>query len=243
MNGLNVLTSNTANEGYFFTPQNIQSEADLVHYLRVTFPLFSNNDIAKVLYYYQSTNASVNPNDTMYATSGDGGATAVNQSSAGTGQQQRADDIYGESTFVCPSYWIAEAYSSSRSGGKGYKFQLSIPPSFHEADLPAYFDYPGHFYSADFNIAVQRIWGNFITTSNPSISSAIADGLSTGNVSLNDASAWPPYEIYAPYQLNLNTTCPSPKSIDGIVYCQDPMAVNEIGLVNAYTWEGGRGTR
>lgn len=244
VNGLNVLAANNANEGYYFTPQNIKTEEDLVHYLQVTFPLFSNNDIAKVLYYYPSTNASVNPNATLYATTGDMGATAVNQSSGGTGQQQqRADNIYAETTFVCPSYWMAEGYSSSRNGGRGYKLQFSITPAFHGGDIAGYFDYPGQYYSVDFTTAFQKIWGNFITTSDPSISNAVANGLSTGNMSTNGASSFPPYEIYAPYQLNLNTTCPSPTVIRGITYCNGSTAINEIELVNAYTWEGGRGVR
>ena len=41
--------------------------------------------------YYASSNASVNMMDPNYATAGNVGATAVNESSLGTGQQQRAD--------------------------------------------------------------------------------------------------------------------------------------------------------
>ena len=98
VNGLNHLSGNNANEGFAFTPQNIITEDDLVAYLKVTFPLFSNNDIAKLLYYYPSTNASVDPSAPTFATSGDSGPTALNQSSFGTGQQQRADNIYAETT-------------------------------------------------------------------------------------------------------------------------------------------------
>ncbi|KAK1082633.1 hypothetical protein LTR33_003783 [Friedmanniomyces endolithicus] len=240
VNGLNMLVGNNAAEALFFTPRVITTEDELVAYLRVTFPLFSNNDIAKILFYYPSSNASVPAKPLLFATEGDTGPTALNESSVGSGQQERADDIYAETTFVCPAYWMAEAYSNNRAGGQGYKYQFSIPPATHGADVAGYFDYPGQFYSVDFTTAFQKIWGNFVTSSNPSISNAVANGLSRGNVSVNAASAWPPYSIYAPEQLDLNTTCPV---VSATGSCAGPSAVNDFRLVNAYTWEGGRGTR
>ena len=60
-------------------------------WLQLTFPLFTNDDIARVLLYYPSSNASTGSSATLYATEGDTGPTALNQSSIGTGQQQRAD--------------------------------------------------------------------------------------------------------------------------------------------------------
>lgn len=86
-----MLVGNNANEGPGFTPQNISTEADLVAWLELTFPLFTNDDIAKVLLYYPNSNASTNRNATLFATEGDIGITALNQSSVGTGQQQRAN--------------------------------------------------------------------------------------------------------------------------------------------------------
>ncbi|KAK1063321.1 hypothetical protein LTR74_009609 [Friedmanniomyces endolithicus] len=240
VNGLNMLVGNNAAEALFFTPQVITTEDELVAYLRVTFPLFSNNDIAKILFYYPSSNASVPAKPLLFATEGDTGPTALNESSVGSGQQQRSDNIDAETTFVCPAYWMAEAYSNNRAGGQGYKYQFSIPPATHGADVAGYFDYPGQYYSVDFTTAFQKIWGNFVTGSNPSISNAVANGLSRGNVSVNAASAWPPYSIYAPEQLDLNTTCPVQTATGS---CAGPSAVNDFRLVNAYTWEGGRGTR
>jgi len=243
VNGVNMLVGNNANEGVGFTPQVVQTEEDLVDYLRVTFPLFSNNDIAKLLYYYPSTNASVDSNAELFATEGDFGPTALNQSSVGSGQQQRADNIYAETTFVCPAYWMAEAYSDNRMGGQGYKYQFSIPPATHGQDVAGYFNYPGQYYSVDFTTAFQKIWGNFVISSNPSISDAVANGASTGNVTVNAASTFPPYSIYAPYQIDLNTTCPVVTELRGVDYCNSSTAINNFQVVNAYTWEGGRGTR
>lgn len=101
MNGKNALIGNNANEGPSFTPQNITTEGDLVAWLQVTFPLFTNDDIAKVLLYYPSSNASTNSGSPLYGTSGEAGVSALNQSSVGTGQQQRADVGPPEDLNVC----------------------------------------------------------------------------------------------------------------------------------------------
>ncbi len=133
VNGKNALIGNNAIEGAPFTPQNITTENDLLSWLQLTFPLFTNDDIAKVLLYYQTSNASTDPNAPLFSTTGDTGPSALNQSDVGTGQQERADNIYAETTFVCPAYWMAEAYSDY--GRKSYKYQFSVPPAEHGADV------------------------------------------------------------------------------------------------------------
>ena len=84
------MLENNANEGPAFTPQNIVTEDDFVRFLQVTYPLFTNDDISRLLLYYPSTNASVS-NTPKFATSGNSTPTALNESTFGTGQQQRAD--------------------------------------------------------------------------------------------------------------------------------------------------------
>lgn len=90
VNGLNVLVGNNALEGPSFTQPNITTEDDLVAWLRLTFPLFSNDDVARILLYYPSSNASTNPNAALYASSGTGEPSFINQSSVATGQLERA---------------------------------------------------------------------------------------------------------------------------------------------------------
>lgn len=51
VNGRNLLLGNNAHEGPGFTRQNITTEDALVAWLQLTFSLFSNDDIAKVLLY------------------------------------------------------------------------------------------------------------------------------------------------------------------------------------------------
>ena len=85
---------NNANEGPAFTPQNIVTEADFVNFLMNAFPLFTEEDVSRVLLYYPSTNASVDMSTPDFATSGNSTPTALNESTFATGQQQRADVSY-----------------------------------------------------------------------------------------------------------------------------------------------------
>lgn len=71
-----------------FVDQDINTYEDLVNYIKITFPLFSDNDVARVLYYYMPSNSSMNT--PLFATEGDYGATALNESSTATGYQETA---------------------------------------------------------------------------------------------------------------------------------------------------------
>jgi hypothetical protein len=51
VNGENLLVGNNANEGPSFVPQDIDTEEDLLAWLELTFPLFSNDDISRILRY------------------------------------------------------------------------------------------------------------------------------------------------------------------------------------------------
>lgn len=82
---------NNANEGPAFTPQNIVTEDDFVAFLHNAFPLFTDDDVSRVLLYYPSTNASVDMSIPDFATSGNITHSALNESTFATGQQQRAD--------------------------------------------------------------------------------------------------------------------------------------------------------
>ncbi len=257
---------NNANEGPLFTPQNIVTEDDFVNFLRSSFPLFTEDDISRVLLYYPSTNASVSSELPDFATSGTSGATALNQSTFGTGQQQRANNVYAETTFVCPSYWLAEAYTNN--GRTAWKYQYSVIPAQHGSDQNGYLGPALPNQGPDFEKAFMTIFGNFITMNDPSIPADIAAGANAASsMSSNSSSestdpkvnepsaaeSWPPYSLAAPYQLNLNQSGGTP--FEGPVYpypagglgnvtqFSEPGLRNHFTLVNAYTWEGGRGMR
>ncbi|KAH0302259.1 carboxylesterase type B, partial [Aureobasidium melanogenum] len=240
VNGQNLLVGNNANEGPLFVPQNITTEADLVAWLELTFPLFSNDDIARVLRYYPSSNASDSSSAVEFATLGNSGPTAINESSLATGQQQRADNIYAETTFVCPSYWMAEAYTGDKSS---YKYQYSVPAAQHGADVSGYFGPAAPTQGSQFEQAFMSIWGQFVVNSNPSIPSNIAGA--GGQAAVN----FPRFNVWNPVQVNLNETGghevygPSGVGMLNDTVYEGPGLQNSFEVVNAYTWEGGRGTR
>jgi carboxylesterase type B len=248
VNGVHALIGNNADEGPLFVSQTITTEDGLVAWLKLTFPLFTSEDIAQVLMHYPSSNASDNPNAVLYATDGDSGATAVNQSDAATGQQQRANNIYAETTFVCPSYWLAEAFSGD--GRSSYKYQYSVPVALHGSDEQAYFNVSEPNHGPDFNLAFMKLFGQFIITGNPSIPDVIANGAASGAnaTAYNPASNWPPFSVENPYQIDLNQTGGTPTTVEALTGINateliEPGLKNDIRLVNAYTWEGGRGYR
>lgn len=245
-----MLTGNNADEGYYFVPQNITTEQDLVTWLELTFPLFSTSDLAKVLLYYPARNVSVNPDADLYATDGlTKHPDAVTESPFSTGQQQRANDIYAETTFVCPSYWLAEAFSNPPR--TSYKYQYSIIPALHGQDVSAYFgpysEVPPY-QGPEFVKAFAHIVGNFVVRDNPSISAVLAYGNTTA-AGGNPATNWPEFDIYAPYQIDLNQTGGREIEYDATGSGTDTRIYvgrgleNDFTSVNAYTWEGGRGYR
>ncbi len=95
------------------------------------------------------------------------------------------------------------------------------------------------------------MWGNFVTTSNPSISASVAAGTAnSSSAATSPATKFPPFTINSPYQLNLNESGGTPYSASSfaasapnITQFREPGLQNAFEVVNAYSWEGGRGTR
>ena len=87
---------------------------------------------------------------------------------------------------------------------------------------------------------------------NPSISSLVANGQSTGNTEArNPATRWPLFSPANPYMIDLNQTGGHLKNISltypfvviNTTELVGPGLQNSFREVDAYTWEGGRGTR
>ena len=196
--------------------------------------------------YYPSTNNSVDASAPNFATTGDSIPTALNESTYGSGQQQRAENLYAETTFVCPAYWMAEAFPTS------FKYQYSVPGALHGSDAVAVFGPPTPNLSDDFVRAVMTIWGNFVTSDDPSIDASIANGANASTSTDNSAvTAFPAFSVAQPLQINLNQTQGTFYSAENdaipggpnITQSQQPGLSNDFTAVNAYTWEGGRGQR
>lgn len=240
------MTGNNAQEGDIFVPQDITTEDDLATWLQLSFPLLQPPDITKILSYYPPSNETT----ARFATAGDSGPTAVETSQTATGNHQRANLIYGETTFVCPSYWLADAYTTPNR--TSFKYQYSVPIALHGQDIQAYLGTPGPNIGPDMVLAFQRIWGNFITTGNPSIASSVANGASSNSTVQSPLEDWPLW-VLGGQMANLNQTGGTPTQIDlynvttflrqnATVYV-GPELRNNLRLVDAHTWEGGRGVR
>lgn len=198
-----------------------------------------------------------------FATTGDSGPTALNQSSFATGQQQRAINLYAETTFICPSYWLAGAFPTS------WKYQFSPPPAEHAADLNGY--YTANFVnpgigslSAGFRTAMEVIWGRFIMFNDPTLPAPVIKNITTSpggtatgdNINAAGTGSWAQFKsrhssnIVLP-MLNLNMTGGAPTPIlfstpDDSYYVTEYTGAGleaKFDVVDAWSWEGGRGAR
>lgn len=150
-------------------------------------PSMNADEIELVLEAYSIAPVHQGP---LFSTLGDHGPTALNQSEFGIGQQQRANNLYAEATFVCPSYWLANAFSKQvsdiNSAKRAWKYQFSVPPSEHGADLDAYQAFNrealglGTMTEAA-RKAIQLAWGRFIIQGEPGLPKTLVNSLSKVN--------------------------------------------------------------
>ncbi|KAF1926615.1 alpha/beta-hydrolase [Didymella exigua CBS 183.55] len=246
--GVRVLSGNMANEGVPLSLPTTRTLQDFRDYIDTTFPHFNQSEktATEKQYSYAGDTQDVNPAAPLFATTGTAAPTAVNQSTFGTGQQQRVFNVFAEYAFICNSYWAASAFPVA------WKYQFSEPPSYHGYDLQALWSgtrTPG----ASFKRAFRKIWGNFITQNTPVISIEDAKGgvanstvpSTSGN---GDNINWPTWDEKKPMLLNLNATGGVATFIQATtdlfynVY-SDPGVSNQIKLADARDWEGGRGKR
>jgi hypothetical protein len=136
LNGVNHLTSNVAEEGVPFVPQDIKTKGSLTAWIRLVFPLLNDDEIANLHNQYATRENGTQSigSISQFASSGSSGLTALDTSATATGYQQVANLIYAETTFICPRYWLADAYNNRKDGGKWYKMQYSAPIAIHGYD-------------------------------------------------------------------------------------------------------------
>ncbi|KAK7745976.1 hypothetical protein SLS53_002696 [Cytospora paraplurivora] len=104
VNGLRLLSGtlaktfkNNANEGPGFVPQDIETASDFDRYTKGLFPLMSTGDLEQLDKAYLIPPTVPGP---LYSTLGSSGPTALNQSEYAIGQQQRANNLYAETTIA-----------------------------------------------------------------------------------------------------------------------------------------------
>jgi hypothetical protein len=154
-------------------------------------------------------------------------------------------NIYAESVFVCPSYWLASAYTKAPQAS--YVFQYSVPFASHGADLAAALLTPGDNLSPDFLLAFRRSYGAFIQTGNPSIGAEIAAGATTGTVKAGSVWNWPAWSDVRGQSVaaNWNQTGGEPYQVDfqgraNVTQYKGASLRNNITFFDPWTWEGGR---
>ena len=232
VNGEHILVGNNANEGASFVPSNITDTAALRTWLQGAYPDLTSTDFNTILSAYPASNDT---NGDLFATSGLGPATALDVSQVATGPQQRADNIYAEATFVCPSYWLNDAFTSGNR--TSYHYQYSVPVALHGNDVSAYFGPATPSQPPQFTSVFRQIWGGFIEAAKP-----------TGAQGLENL-IWPAWvNDDESRMLNLNTTGGVPfqttqSSGVNVTQYMEPGTQNDFSVVNALTWEGGRGER
>ena len=258
-----------ANEGGLFVPFNIKTADALTSFISLTYPSLSSSDLSRLQSIYPFPPPDFPANGTRFATTGVSPPTALTQSTFGTGYQQLALVIYAESTLVCPSYWLAEAFSSplnqssvplpaSQQGRKAWKSQYSVPSALHGDDQVAYFGPPLPNQEVGLKEELQRALGRFIVQGDPNNKingngDDEGEGAGAGGAAGAGAESipsWPPWDPAHPMQMNMNTTGGVPYQyesplVPGVSLTQSrgPGLKNSFEVVDADTWEGGRGER
>ncbi|KAI2640842.1 putative carboxylesterase [Hypomontagnella submonticulosa] len=248
VNGKRLLVGNNANEGVPLTDPKVDTRTKYDSYVSNTFPLFTPDDVASLndVYHIDSLPSG---DDVLYDTLGFTGPTALGKSGMATGIQQAVFNMAAETTFDCPAQWLAQAFSTSSR--QAWKYQYSVTPSYHGADLNAYFSVGATIPNAEFSHAMQRIWGNFIIYDTPVISVPDATAnYSNATVPIGTGGNidWPEFTLQNPVQMNLNTTGGNVSTVTVppylSYYVRSGMGiVNTFRLADSITWEGGRGQR
>lgn len=219
-------------------------------FIHSQFPALEAADRTRIDKLYRIDEALEYGSRTVFDTLGSSGPSALLQSGIATGIQQAVFNIAAESTFACPAQWLAEAFSDL--GRPTWRYQYSLTPSYHGADLSAMFDLGSGSagISADFRVAFQSILSAFISSGSPVISAKMATGGRTNSsVPLQgDQLFWPEYTRNKPLQLNLNTT----GGVETTTVVTDtlsfmvrsgPGVVNAFNVADVRSWEAGRAER
>ncbi|KAI0474359.1 carboxylesterase [Xylaria cf. heliscus] len=258
VNGLRVLTGNNGNEGPGFTPQNITSREEFISFVLTNYPRLSEQNLTRILELY-----SVPENASKIYADSDGlnPPFSTTNSDLAVGWQQAANNLYAETTFVCSSYWLADAFGGAKVK-RSWKYQFSVPVSLHGADVAPLFSDPnvqGTGMDKVFRTAFQQIWGNFIVRGDPTLNAVQVGTTKQGNITAAGAGNWPQWggRPERDYLLNLNMTGGMPvntptqiggNTVDVTSYIPStdgsyPELEASFNLASGWSWEGGRGSR
>ena len=156
-------------------------------YLSATFPNFTETDLAWLNLVYDTADSQPTDDSPRFDTLGTSGPTAKNESEVATGLQQTVFNIFAESTFDCPAQWLAEAFGGPLR--QAWKYQYSVTPAYHGADMNAYFPAGASWPSKGFNHAFQKIWGSLFRSKMPLLTRATPLSLKPHTVPLTGHSS------------------------------------------------------
>ncbi|KAI1372566.1 alpha/beta-hydrolase [Hypoxylon crocopeplum] len=257
LNGIRILSASNLNDGPFFTPQNTTSEDDFKSFLLYNYPLLSEENITSILTLYS---IPANTSSILVNSDGENPPYSTTNSGWAFGWQQAATNLYAETTFACPSYWLADGYAKKQDG-KAWHYQFSVPPGQHGSDLEPLLlppDVTGTNMDEVFRSAFQEIWGNFVVRGDPTLSELQTSTPSEGNITAAGAGTWPRWqgEPGRDWMLNVNMTGGMPITtaavLDGttipvISYVpgndSSPPLTADFKVAEGYSWEDGRGKR
>ncbi|KAK4034516.1 alpha/beta-hydrolase [Parachaetomium inaequale] len=173
-------------------------------------------------------------------------SNALKMETNGYGPPYAINNILAEATFVCPSYWMATAFTAPNK--QAYHYQYSVPFAAHRTDVTACVGPATPNQGPEFALAIRKIWGNFIMNNNPSIPNAVANGSSSPNPTVsNPGSCWPAWTDSNPQLINLNETGGVPyQTVFGtapVTQYMNPGLRNNFTRANAAKWELNRGQR
>ncbi|KAK7955749.1 uncharacterized protein PG986_004971 [Apiospora aurea] len=256
--GIRVLTSNNLNEGAVFTPQNLKTEDAFEGFLLDNYPLLTRENVTGILDLY---GLPANATNILADSNGQTPPFSTTNSEWGSGWQQVANNFYAEATFVCPSYWLAGAYTAkagkrtSKGDAKAWRYQYSVSPASHGNDVQPAFNIPSPATAKmprDLLDGLQHAWGNFIVHGVPSL----APVTSEEETSKGSWPQWADKEGHENYMLNFNVTGGVPVATQGqwdganittYAYVEGngtgaPLEA-VFDVVEGSSWEGGRGRR
>ncbi|GIJ97930.1 hypothetical protein Aspvir_000036 [Aspergillus viridinutans] len=240
---------NNANDGVPLTNPNVITRAAFNEYIAKSFPRLTEKDVTLLNRLYGTADSQSSDDGPRFDTLGSSGPTANNQSEMATGLQQTVFNIFAETTFDCPAQWLVEAFGGAFR--QAWKYQYSVTPAYHGADLDSYFNMGASWPSAGFNRAFLKMWGNFIMNNSPVIpldDATAKNSQAVVPVGPNGDLGWPQFLPTSPWQMDLNTTGGTVSQVvvtPNLTYYvrEGDDVVNHFHLANAYTWEGGRGRR
>jgi hypothetical protein len=157
-------------------PQNITTQQQFQAFVQLIYPGLTSSNMDDIMGIY-SIPKGFNTKGPRVETNGITPPYATEVSGSAIGWQQAANNLYAETTFVCPAYWLADAYTLTVNPLAGvlkhaWRYQYSVPNAFHSRDLDPMMADPRSApddQDEGFRRAFQAVWGLFVSKGAPTL--------------------------------------------------------------------------